>query len=71
MIFILYISGMVTGIDLKVKRIRQRLSLIQFAEYMDRSTGWISMMENGKISLTVEIVKSYLDALEAEAQEKV
>jgi len=53
-----------TGIDLKVERIYRRLTLRQLAEKMDKSTGWLSSLENDDIEIKPIHVKKYMEALE-------
>jgi len=52
------------GIDLKIERIKKRLSLKQMSALINKSIGWLSMLENDRIKIKPAHVKKYMEALE-------
>jgi len=72
---IYYIGGMkvVDGFDLKLERIKARMTITELSPRLGKSPGWISCLETGKIKLTPKLVKRYMEALsenhKAKAQE--
>ncbi len=51
------------SIDLKVERIRRRVTMKELSREMGRSLGWLSHLENDKTRITPQLVALYMDSL--------
>jgi len=51
------------AIELKLERVRRRITLKELSSKMDRSIGWLSNLENNRMKITPLIIGRYMESL--------
>ncbi len=51
------------AIDLKLERVKRRITLKELSNKMDRSIGWLSNLENNRMKITPLLIGQYMESL--------
>jgi len=51
------------AIELKLERIKRRVTLKELSNKMGRSIGWLSNLENNRMKITPLIIGKYMESL--------